>query len=245
MSSVRVIERAQHSSHNAGYNYDEVPESLFLPRDAEAVDATVAQHKVTRKHAIWLRLRDNKTAIASAVVLLVIIAVAFLSPVFLSTDPNAQHVPQANLPPKWPGVTINGLNGYSKFGGVWTDAYAQAQAGDTYYLLGSDQLGRDLFARLLYGTRISLIISFVAGFLDIAIGVIWGLTSGLAPRHVDDLMQRVLEIISGVPSLIVVVLMLLIFEPGLVSIITAMAMTFWISMARVVRGQTACVAQYR
>lgn len=202
-----------------------IPQSLFVPRTAgpsghDAVDVPHRSHAA----AAWARLRHNKTAIAAFAVLVVLFAVAFSAPFLAPSDPNAQRVEYANLPPYW--LPSAGAR------------YAQLGAQGRHFLLGTDQFGRDLLSRLLYGTRISLIISLVAAVLDIAIGVTWGLVSGLAPRRVDDLMQRVLEVISGVPSLIVVVLMLLVFQPGLVSIIVAMAITFWITMARVVRGQT-------
>ncbi|KAB8288283.1 peptide ABC transporter permease [Bifidobacterium ramosum] len=202
-----------------------VPDALFVPRAAAVADHDAADVPHL-SHAVqaWLRLRHNKTAIAAAIVLVSLFVVAFSAPVLAPADPNAQKVEYANLPPYW-----------------FSDAAEQYRligAQNQHFVLGTDQFGRDLLSRLLYGTRISLTISLVAAVLDIAIGVTWGLVSGLASRRVDDLMQRVLEIISGVPSLIVVVLMLLVFQPGLVSIIVAMAITFWITMARVVRGQT-------
>ena len=202
-----------------------IPDSLFVPRTRTADNHdTVDVPHISHAAQAWLRLRHNKTAIAAGIVLVALFIVAFSAPILAPADPNAQKVEYANLPPYWLGGAAS--------------KYAAIGAQNQHFLLGTDQFGRDLFSRLLYGTRISLIISLVAAVLDIAIGVTWGLVSGLASRRVDDLMQRILEIISGVPSLIVVVLMLLVFQPGLVSIIVAMAITFWITMARVVRGQT-------
>ena len=202
-----------------------IPDSLFVPRARTADNHdTVDVPHISHAAQAWLRLRHNKTAIAAGIVLIALFIIAFSAPILAPSDPNAQKVEYANLPPYWLSGAAN--------------KYALIGAQNQHFLLGTDQFGRDLFSRLLYGTRISLIISLVAAVLDIAIGVTWGLVSGLASRRVDDLMQRILEIISGVPSLIVVVLMLLVFQPGLVSIIVAMAITFWITMARVVRGQT-------
>ncbi|EDO0842893.1 ABC transporter permease, partial [Listeria monocytogenes] len=107
----------------------------------------------------------------------------------------------------------------------------------TYYWLGSDTLGRDQFARIWAGTRVSLIIAVVAALCDLIIGVAYGLISGYVGGRVDNFMQRVLEVIGAIPNLVVVILMMLILEPGIVSIIIAIAMTSWITMARVVRGQ--------
>ncbi|EUJ59482.1 oligopeptide ABC transporter permease [Listeria fleischmannii FSL S10-1203] len=107
----------------------------------------------------------------------------------------------------------------------------------TYYWLGSDTLGRDQFARIWAGTRVSLIIAVVAALCDLIIGVTYGLISGYVGGRVDNVMQRILEVISAIPNLVVVILMLLVLDPGITSIIIAIAMTSWITMARVVRGQ--------
>lgn len=88
------------------------------------------------------------------------------------------------------------------------------------------------------GTRISLLIAFIAAILDITIGVTYGLISGLVGGRVDTVMQRILEVLSGIPNLVVMILMLTVFDPGIVSIVLAMVITNWISMARIVRAQT-------
>jgi oligopeptide transport system permease protein len=187
----------------------------------------------------WRRLRKNKAAGACLAVLALIILTAFLAPLLAPYPPNEQHVPLANLPPRIPGLTVNGLNGYEKARNVWVDRYAQAAApGGAYFIFGTDEFGRDLLSRTLYGTRISLVIAFIAAFLDISIGVAYGLFSAMKGGGTDTLMQRFLEIITGIPSLVLVVLMLLIFKPGMVSIILALVLSSWIPMARIVRAQT-------
>lgn len=114
---------------------------------------------------------------------------------------------------------------------------------DVNFLFGTDEFGRDLFSRTLYGTRISLLIAFVAALLDLSIGVVYGLTSAMKGGRADLLMQRILEMLSGIPSLVLVVLMLLVFEPGVFSIILALVISSWIPMARVVRAQTLRIKQ--
>jgi oligopeptide transport system permease protein len=187
----------------------------------------------------WRRLKKNKGAVASFSVLLIILFISIASIWVTPHDPNAQEVRYSFLPPKIPGIAINGFNGYAKQGDSWVDVYRQKQVpSGRYYYLGTDKFGRDLLSRLLFGTRISLLIAFFAAFLDLTIGVAYGLTSGWIGGKVDTVMQRILEIISGVPTLVVVVLMLLIFPPGVISIVMAMVLVGWITMARVVRGQT-------
>lgn len=187
----------------------------------------------------WRRLKKNKVAMISMVILIVITSLSFLAPVIAPHNPNAQTVQHANLPPKIPGVGINGLNGTVKQGDTRVDKYEQVGVPeDVHYYLGTDSLGRDLLSRVLYGTRVSLFIAFVAALLNLTIGVTYGLISGWLGGKVDNVMQRILEILSGVPNLVVVILMLLVLDPGIGSIIIALALTEWISMARVIRAQT-------
>ena len=187
----------------------------------------------------WRRLKKNKVAMVSLVILIIITMSSLLAPVIAPHDPNAQTVQYANMPPKIPGIDINGLNGTVKQNGVVIDKYEASNVPeDVYYYLGTDSLGRDLLSRILYGTRVSLFIGFMAALFNLTLGVVYGLTSGWLGGKGDNIMQRILEILSGVPNLVVVILMLLVLKPGISSIIIALALTEWLSMARVVRAQT-------
>ncbi|MDB6352190.1 ABC transporter permease [Trichococcus sp. K1Tr] len=187
----------------------------------------------------WRRLKKNKVAMVSLVILIIITMSSLFAPVIAPHDPNAQTVQYANMPPKIPGIDINGLNGTVKQNGVVIDKYEASNVPeDVYYYLGTDSLGRDLLSRILYGTRVSLFIAFMAALFNLTLGVVYGLTSGWLGGKVDNIMQRILEILSGVPNLVVVILMLLVLKPGISSIIIALALTEWLSMARVVRAQT-------
>ena len=187
----------------------------------------------------WRRLKKNKVAMVSLIILIIISMSSLLAPVIAPHDPNAQTVQYANMPPKIPGIDINGLNGTVKQNGVVIDKYEASNVPeDVYYYLGTDSLGRDLLSRILYGTRVSLFIAFMAALFNLTLGVVYGLTSGWLGGKIDNIMQRILEILSGVPNLVVVILMLLVLKPGISSIIIALALTEWLSMARVVRAQT-------
>lgn len=222
-------------------NINQIPEELF--RFKITGQGTAAKEEVTPSPTFlqdaWRRLCKNKGALASMLLLSVIILLAFLAPVIAPYNPNTQNIPHANLPPRIPGITINGLNGWASLQGQWIDRYALANVpADKNYLFGTDEFGRDLLSRTLYGTRISLTIAFIAAILDLTIGVFYGLASALKGGHVDNFMQRILEILTGIPNLVLVVLMLLIFKPGILSIIFALTISSWIPMARIVRGQT-------
>ncbi len=218
-----------------------IPNELF--RWKEIGKAAAVQEELHPSPAFlqdaWRRLCKNKGALASMLLLAVIIALAFLAPVLAPYDPNMQNIPHANLPPRIPGISIDGFNGRSQLQGKWIDKYALANVPDGInYFFGTDEFGRDLLSRSLYGTRISLTIAFIAAILDLTIGVFYGLTSALKGGRVDNFMQRILEILTGIPNLVLVVLMLLIFKPGILSIIFALTISSWIPMARIVRGQT-------
>jgi oligopeptide transport system permease protein len=108
---------------------------------------------------------------------------------------------------------------------------------DTYFWFGSDALGRDQWTRLWEGTRVSLIIAFVAALLDLVIGVSYGGISAFYGGKVDNIMQRIAEILVGIPNLVIILLMMLVLKPGIISIVIALTITGWIGMSRIVRGE--------
>lgn len=179
----------------------------------------------------WQRLKKNKGAVVSLVTIVTMIVLAILAPVIAPHDPLAQNVAYANLPAKIPGI----FSGYR----AGVDAYQQAGVPEgTYYYFGTDGLGRDLLSRILYGTRLSLVIAFAAAAFDLTIGVLYGLVSGWFGGRVDTVMQRILEIMTAIPNLVILVLMLLFLKPGVMTIILAIGFTSWLTMARVIRAQT-------
>ena len=105
------------------------------------------------------------------------------------------------------------------------------------YIWGSDSLGRDIFIRVIYGARVSLTVGFVAAIINFVIGVFYGGIAGYFGGRVDNIMMRIVDIISSIPMMLYVILIIVILEPGLKSIIIAMSITYWVGMARIVRGQ--------
>lgn len=105
------------------------------------------------------------------------------------------------------------------------------------YLFGTDQLGRDILVRQLFGAQISLTVAFVATLVNFFIGVFYGGISGYFGGRVDAVMMRIVEIIATIPLTLYVVLLMVVFDSGLLSIIIAIGSVFWVDMARIVRGQ--------
>ena len=217
-----------------------LPADSFEPVDKSAhLDSEkIAAPNLTFLQDAWRRLRKNKSAVIAMTILILFFLAAFGSAIISPHNPNAVNPQFANLPPKWPGVDINGLNGTLNQAGSRVNAYAQAHAGSHVYWLGTDYLGRDLLSRILYGTRISLTVAVIATAVDLLFGVTFGLFSGWQGGRIDNFMQRLIEIIMSIPQLVVVVLLILVLKPGMMSITIAIAFSSWTTMARLIRPHT-------
>lgn len=129
--------------------------------------------------------------------------------------------------------TVNGIEVVD----VVVDYYAYKDAKDIYFWFGSDYLGRDLFTRLFRGARVSLLIAVLSVVTNLVIGVIYGSTAGYYGGKIDLVMMRIVEILDGMPYLVVVMLFILMFGTGLMSIILALTITGWIGTATLIRTQ--------
>ena len=115
--------------------------------------------------------------------------------------------------------------------------YSSGHVWNRTNLLGTDALGRDILARLMYGTRVSLAVAFVAVLVNLVIGILYGGLSGYLGGAADAVMMRIVDIISTIPLTLYVILIMVVLGPGLHSIIIALGTVYWVDMARVVRGQ--------
>lgn len=112
------------------------------------------------------------------------------------------------------------------------------------HIFGTDALGRDVFIRVIYGARVSLLIAFVATLVNFFIGVMYGGISGYFGGNIDNIMMRFVDIISTIPLVLYVILIAVIRnEPGLETIIIAIGLVFWVRMARIVRGQVLSIKE--
>ncbi len=156
------------------------------------------------------RLRANKAALISIFVVLLIVIVAFVGPNFVP----------------W------------KFGQVdWTAFRSPPDWAKGHYL-GTDQNGRDLAARLLQGTQMSLMVATVATLVSVIIGVIYGAVSGYFGGRVDSLMMRFVDVMYALPYIIFVIILVVIFGRSPVLLFVGIGALEWLTMARIVRGQT-------
>lgn len=216
----------------------ELHDDLFeLSREADAkkaAEASVPSNSYWKDS--WGRLRKNKGAFAGLIMIGLILFMAIAGPYMNSHGFDDQNLEHANLPPKVPGLEQISWLGMSGTDIRGIDQYAAKDVQD-YYWFGTDSLGRDIWTRIWEGTRISLYIAFLAAALDLVIGVAYGSISAYYGGRIDNVMQRVIEVLIGIPSLIVIILLILVLQPGIISITLAMVITGWVNMARIVRGQ--------
>lgn len=177
----------------------------------------------------------NKGAVFGVIFILIMVILAVWGPSFNSYTYDYVQMDRQNLPPRIPGLEKLGIFDGTLKG---TDMYELKGCKDEYYWFGTDTLGRDLFTRFCQGTRISLIVAIISALLDLVIGVTYGLIAGYYGGKVDMVMMRITEIINGIPSLVIVSLLVVVMSPGLTSIIVAMTISGWIGMSRLVRANT-------
>ena len=156
----------------------------------------------------WRRMRRNRAAIAAGACLTVIAALAVLAPWIPGLpDPTVQDLRLGATPPA------------------------------LSHWFGTDDLGRDVLARVLYGGRISLLVGLVATLVSLLVGVTWGAVSGYVGGKLDLFMMRVVDILDSLPYIFLVILLLVFFSRSLVMLFVALGLVQWLTMARIVRGQ--------
>lgn len=153
------------------------------------------------------KFMKNKLAVLGAIVLIIIIAAALLAPLLTPYDPAAQAILDKLAPPS------------------------------AKHPMGTDRLGRDTFARLLYGARVSLMIGFAATMGLIIIGTIIGAISGYFGGWVDSILMRFVDVIISFPSLFLLITLVTIFQPSIWTLVVVFALFSWTGTARLIRGE--------
>jgi oligopeptide transport system permease protein len=120
---------------------------------------------------------------------------------------------------------------------AYQDLSLGASAPSSDHLLGTDTLGRDLLTRMMYGSRISLMVGFLATSVALVIGVIWGTVAGFSGGKTDAIMMRIVDTLYGIPFIILIILLMVIFGRNLILLFLAIGAVEWLTMARIVRSQ--------
>lgn len=184
-----------------------INKDLFLPLEREILQVQKKEETLGYWQDAWIRLKKNKMALLGLIIIVCLIVVAIFGPIFSSHTYDEQNLMMTNSSPSWE------------------------------HWFGTDNLGRDIFIRVLYGARISLAIGIVASLLNLFIGVIYGGIAGFFGGKIDRIMMNIVDILYSVPTLLYVILLMVILKPGLINIFIALGIGYWLQMARIVRGQ--------
>ena len=178
----------------------------------QAIDWEVPEEQIGLWQDAWRRFRRNRLALLGAVLVTLLVLIAFLAPLLVHLgiiiDPIHQQVENIEVGP--------GVAGHP---------------------LGTDELGRDTLSRLMYGSRISLSVGILVQGIILPIGLAIGLLAGYFGGRVDNLLMRFTDIWYAFPDLLFVLVLVSVFGPSLLSIFGAIALVNWVNLARLVRGQ--------
>ena len=177
----------------------------------QPVPATPWQARAQAGWSAWRRLRSNPPAMAGFVLLVVLIGIALFAPLIATHDILAQ------------------------------DLGARLQKPSAAHWLGSDDLGRDIFSRVVYGSRITLYIAFLAALIAAPLGLIIGTTAGYIGGWTDTVLMRLVDIFLSFPSLILALAFVAALGPGIENAIIAISLAAWPPIARLARAETLTV----
>ncbi len=197
------------------------------------------------------RLIRNRAAVVGGTIIILLILLAIFADKIAPYSYAKQVLTDQNKAPAWMETLFPTMKGYMKI--------------SDRYLLGADALGRDLFSRILYGTRISLTIAFIGPLISLIIGVVYGSISGFFGGRVDNLLMRIVDVLYAFPGLLFIILLMAFFrssfarpEPGtfayvvgqldakmggMLFIVIGIGLTSWDTQARLTRGQVLSVRE--
>ena len=163
----------------------------------------------------WLRLKRNRLAMVGLVIILLLFVIAIFAPVIAPYDPNEQNLQESHA---LPGAK---------------------------HLLGADKHGRDMLSRMIYGTRISLLVGFLPQFVSLLLAIVLGLVSGYYGGWVDDLIMRLADAFFAFPSLLFMMALMFVLgsKQGLLGIVLGLGIVGWAGRARIMRGQVLSIRE--
>ena len=220
------------------------PKKFEAATDEEKAQQLTQRESVSFFKDAMRRLARNKMAMACLTLLIIITLIAIIVPYFYPYTYTQQDVTAKHLEPFE----------YSK------KEMARINRGENVFphIMGTDNLGRDYCIRVIYGTRISLLVGFVSALIVVFIGIIYGSISGYFGGKVDLIMMRIVDIIYSLPDVLIVILLSVAIKdfisqskndliirlgPGMISIFIVFGLLYWVSMARQVRGQVLSIKE--
>lgn len=195
------------------------------PENAE----TMTQAVGIRGRSLWVdarrRLFRNRAAMVSIIVLGVITLMAVFAPLLSPYAFDYIDYSVVSCSPDW-----------------WPDKNVMCNAGGAH-IFGTDSVGRDLFVRALYGARVSLAVGLVATLVSLLIGVTYGATAGFIGGRLDEIMMRFVDVLYSLPFIFFVIILMVVFKRNFILLFVAIGAVEWLTMARIVRGQTLSIKQ--
>ncbi|HZP37868.1 MAG TPA: ABC transporter permease [Methylomirabilota bacterium] len=180
---------------------------------APTMNATAGPDAAEERSRVWRKLVRNPAAIAGALVLLVIVGAAVFAPYVAPHEPARQSLIRRFTPPIW---TAGGKPGY---------------------VLGTDQVGRDILSRMIHGARVSLLVGVAAVAVSLVVGVVLGLLSGFLQGRVDTVIMTIVDVTLSFPQLLLALAFVAALGPSLLTIIMVLGLTGWERYTRVVRAE--------
>nr|WP_319247682.1 ABC transporter permease subunit [uncultured Celeribacter sp.] len=182
--------------------------------DTSSSDTTVpsAAARPGRFQEFWRYFKENRGAVIGFYVFILFLLIAIFAPLIAPFDPTAQNRTATLLPPFW------------------------QDGGSLDYLLGTDPLGRDILSRLIHGARFSFLVGSVVVLIAASGGILTGLIAGFAPRWLDTIIMRIMDIILSVPSLLLALVLVAILGPSLINAMIAIAIVLQPHYVRLTRA---------
>ncbi|WP_420829642.1 ABC transporter permease [Crassaminicella indica] len=187
---------------------NKIPQDMWQPIGMKDREKEkIVRPSMTYWQDAWRRLKKNKLAMLGLFMIIIIFAFAIIGPIFSSYTYSEQNLLRGNEGPS------------------------------SEHWFGTDAHGRDLFIRVLYGARISLTVAVIATLVNFFIGVLYGGISGYMGGKIDNVMMRIVDVISTIPLVLYAIILMVVIGSGLKSIIITLGTIYWVKMARIVRGQ--------
>jgi len=161
------------------------------------------------------RFVKNKAAVISLITISIILLFSFIGPYFA----------------EWDNESID----WSVLGDIETLGYPSIETG---HFFGTDELGRDLYSRVIQGTKISLMVGVVGALIAVIVGTLYGAIAGYFGGRIDSIMMRLVDILMSIPYMFVLILLLVIFGRSIFMLFVGIGLISWLDMSRIVRGQT-------
>jgi oligopeptide transport system permease protein len=202
---------------------------MSLPFSADRTEEIMERAVDIKGRSLWedarRRLFRNRAAVVSIVLLALITVLAIFGPFFLAYPYDYIDYSVVSCAPDW-----------------WPDKDVLCTAGGTHWF-GTDNVGRDLLVRTLYGARVSLAVGLIATLVSLIIGVAYGATAGYLGGRIDELMMRFVDVLYSIPYIFLVIILMVIFNRNFFLLFIAIGAVEWLTMARIVRGQTLSLKQ--